>query len=144
MYLIPRTIWSIWSYISDSLGNRKIMNCISYSLILNYLIWIIKIWMGSVSTRKHEIWIEKNTNVHYFILIVIIMYNNLNIYNLWKVYKSCSKGYICNTFLNFDFTILYLVHKLNYNVTFHLPPKVASWWFKGDKYLKLEKATYFK
>ena len=39
--------FKVYKAISDSLENCKIMNCIRVSFILNYLICIIKLWMGS-------------------------------------------------------------------------------------------------
>ena len=42
----------VYKAIYDSLENRKIIHCIVLSIILDYLICIMKFWMDSVSWKK--------------------------------------------------------------------------------------------
>ena len=46
--------FKVYKAISDSLETYKIINCIVFSIILNYLIPIIKLWMGSVYAWKRQ------------------------------------------------------------------------------------------
>ena len=73
----------MYKAISDSLENRKMMNCIVLSIIiLNYLICKIKFWMSYIYARNlqqiHGNCVEKHFAVHVqrFILCVKVMYNN--------------------------------------------------------------------
>ena len=71
-----KTILKVYKDISVSLEDLKIINCIMFSIMLNYLIFNIKLWMGSVYTWKkstnHKIKIctEKHPVVQRFILMV--------------------------------------------------------------------------
>ena len=40
----------VYKAIFDSLENRNVTNCIVLSIILKYIIFIIKLWMSSVYT----------------------------------------------------------------------------------------------
>ena len=51
----------MYKAISDNVENCKIISCNVFSTVLNYLIFIIKLWMGSVFAWKqqnHKICIE--------------------------------------------------------------------------------------
>ena len=68
--------FKVYKAISDSQEYCKITNCIAFSIILNYLIFTIKLWMGFVYARKHQqtikfvYCIEKYPVVQHFILIM--------------------------------------------------------------------------
>ena len=40
--------FKLYKSISDSVENCRIIDCIEFSIILNYLMFIIKLWMGSM------------------------------------------------------------------------------------------------
>ena len=64
----------MYKAISDSLENNKIM---LLSIQLNYLIYIIKLWMNSTYARKHQ-QICKNCADKHFVVqrFILILYNN--------------------------------------------------------------------
>ena len=100
------TMFKVYKAISDSLENCKIINYIVLSIILNYLIFIIKLWMDSVLCVKHQqnhkICI-KNTLLYnvLFWKCAVIMYNNLLLKHLLKAYRLMIRWVFCNTFLYF-------------------------------------------
>ena len=70
----------MYKAISESL--EKLQNKLFHNIILNYIIYIIKLVYARVFTEKHPV-------VQYFILIykvtiVIIMYNNLHMHYVLK------------------------------------------------------------
>ena len=74
---------------SNSLENCKIMNCIALSIILNYLICIIKLWMSFVLKHRQ---------------ICKIVLTNTRCCTMFYCYSHvCSNHvnnkYICSTFL---------------------------------------------
>ena len=67
-------MFKVYKSSSDSLTNYIIINCIVFSIILNYLIFIIKLLMGAVPVWKnlqyHNIFAEKHPVEQHFILAV--------------------------------------------------------------------------
>ena len=63
-------LYKVYKAISDSLENCKIINCIVFSIILNYILFIIKLWVGSLCAwnlqQIHKICTEKTPSCTMF------------------------------------------------------------------------------